>query len=155
MTAIYGGPEIHRRHRLNPSEVLERIFERNPDGVFEDHLEAFLKKVKDNDGLLEPLAAYYARNAWSDFKRRARGPRTSDPEREAEKRAEVEKNVRKIRLTIIGEIEMPNGKMVKECTGTEMKRFGGAWIRIGEAAGRKRVGDVLSEQEMRALMGKA
>jgi hypothetical protein len=49
-------------------------------------------------------------------------------------------------------LEMPNGKRMRFCTGTEMANFGSAYQRIGKKCGGKMVGSVLDEKEVRALV---
>ena len=50
-------------------------------------------------------------------------------------------------------LRMPNHKRMVDCTGAEMSAFGKGYERIAEAVGPdKRVGEVLSEDEVRRLM---
>jgi len=50
-------------------------------------------------------------------------------------------------------LEMPNGKRMRFCTGEEMTKFGTAYQRIAKKVGKtKMVGQVLGEKEVRALM---
>jgi hypothetical protein len=49
-------------------------------------------------------------------------------------------------------LEMPNGKRMRYCTGTEMGEFGKAYQRIAKKVGNKLVGSVLNETEVRKLM---
>jgi hypothetical protein len=50
-------------------------------------------------------------------------------------------------------LEMPNGKRMRYCTGSEMSTFGRAYEKIGRRVGKtKRVGEVLDEKQVRELM---
>jgi hypothetical protein len=49
-------------------------------------------------------------------------------------------------------LEMPNGKKMRHCTGTEMGKFGKGYARIARRVGSKTVGSVLDESEVRKLM---
>jgi len=51
-------------------------------------------------------------------------------------------------------LTMPNGKPMSDCTGQEMASFGAAYGRIAAKVGKaKTVGSVLSEEEVRKLVG--
>lgn len=155
MTYVYGGPEMRKAHRTSPTELLTRMFERFPDRDFEEHLEKFSDAVRSSDDMLEPILRYFVRNAWSDFRRRENAQRArAEPAREERRRAAIAATVERIRSVVIGDILMANGKTVNDCTGTEMKKFGGAWTRIGEIAKRRKVGDVLSEQALAEIVHK-
>ena len=67
-------------------------------------------------------------------------------------RAEADKMVREI---ILLNLLMPNGKPMRDCTGMEMGGFGRAYTKIAEKVGPdRRVGDVISEEQVRKLVQK-
>jgi response regulator RpfG family c-di-GMP phosphodiesterase len=73
-------------------------------------------------------------------------------ERAAQVRSRVAERVREEAERILLDLEMPNGKLLRDCTGRDCKRFGGWYQRFAEKVGpRKPVGDVLSEQDVRKL----
>ena len=70
--------------------------------------------------------------------------------RVAQKHAEAVKNI-KAQVMLLN-LPMPNGKLMRYCTGEEMAAFGKAYTKIAQKAGRKQVGEVLSEQELHKLL---
>jgi hypothetical protein len=51
---------------------------------------------------------------------------------------------------------LPNGKLLRNCTGSDCKRFGGWYQRLAaKVRPRKLVGNVLSEQDVRKLYNAA
>lgn len=51
-------------------------------------------------------------------------------------------------------LEMPNGKRMRNCTGPEMAAFGKGYERIARKVGRKRVGEVLNEAQVREMVSR-
>jgi hypothetical protein len=47
---------------------------------------------------------------------------------------------------------MPNGRTMADCTGTEMGGFGRGFVRLAKKVGERKVGEVLSEAEVRELI---
>jgi hypothetical protein len=94
-----------------------------------------------------------------EYKRRKR---TTDPVWLERRREQNREYNRRRRAAIISESlksqilllnqEMPNGKRMRYCTGTEMAHFGRGYQRIAKKAGVKMVGQVLDENEVRQLM---
>jgi len=67
------------------------------------------------------------------------------------KHAEIVQSIKEQVLML--NLEMPNGKRMRHCTGAEMEKFGGAFQRIGKKVGKtKTVGSALNEQEVRKLL---
>jgi hypothetical protein len=48
---------------------------------------------------------------------------------------------------------MPNGQRLRFCSGTYVKKLGGAFERVGKKAGAKLIGEVFDEQSLRQCMG--
>lgn len=68
------------------------------------------------------------------------------------KHAETVKSIKDQILML--NLEMPNGKRMRHCTGYEMGRFGSAYQKIARKVGKtKTVGAVLSEEDVRELIG--
>ena len=111
------------------------------------------ERLREDDEALEAAADYVVTNceeAENGYKRRAVAP----PEQRAKAQAEKDEKVEAIKSQImLLNLEMPNGKRMRWCTGAEMVRFGGAYTRIGKRVGStKIVGSELSEAQVRALM---
>ena len=74
----------------------------------------------------------------------------------AERAAAHAKMVRGITEQILMlNLEMPNGKRMRYCTGAEMGKFGKGYERIAKKVGStKMVGSVLDEKQVRELLGR-
>ena len=152
LNAIYGGPAVHKTERANPTELIIGLKDANPTSSKEVIERLFLNAIFGDITLpepdyLTPIGKYYFHNAWTQLRCNPRRSKRR-PVNVATRKHEVEKIKQKIASVIIGELLMPNGKMVKDCTGTEMVKYGGHWARMGRIAKRKKVGDVLSEQQL-------
>jgi hypothetical protein len=55
---------------------------------------------------------------------------------------------------ILLNLPMPNGKPMRDCLGSEMAGFGPAYAQIAAKVGKRMVGAVLSETQVRKLMEK-
>lgn len=69
--------------------------------------------------------------------------------------AKIKEHIIKEAQIILLDLTMPNGKALRDCTGADCSKFGGWFSAIAEKVGSKqRVGNVLSEQQVRALQKK-
>jgi hypothetical protein len=81
----------------------------------------------------------------------------SKEEREKTSREEQEKIAQKVSDTILRVIQkvhvltldfiMPNGKRLRDCTGTEVMHYGNCFCAIGRKAGKRLIGDVFKTNE--------
>lgn len=80
---------------------------------------------------------------------RSKHPRSVEPDqaKHPERVASVKAQI------VLLDLDMPNGKPMRACTGAEMARFGNRYQRIAEKVGKtKTVGDVLNEDQVKAIM---
>jgi hypothetical protein len=76
-----------------------------------------------------------------------------DPIERATARQQQTERVEAIKAQIMLDLDMPNGKKMRDCTGAEMARFGNRYQRIAEKVGKaKTVGSVLNEDQVKAIM---
>jgi hypothetical protein len=75
--------------------------------------------------------------------------RTAKTETKAETKTKLDEHIEKRAKLILLDLLMPNGKALRDCTGTDCRKFGGWFSRIADRVGSKKVGDVLSEKEVR------
>jgi hypothetical protein len=95
--------------------------------------------------LLLPIILYFIRNNIRSLQARSEGRATRKLVAEAKAKI-VERLLDMIML---------NGKLLRDCTGADCIRLGGWLTRVGKKVGPKqRVGEVLSEQQLRALYQK-
>jgi soluble cytochrome b562 len=115
--------------------------------------------AREDDDLLEAMAEYCGnntQNAIEQSERRRASTVRPTPQEAAETKAEVRATVENIKAQILLlNLEMPNGKRMRYCTGAEMEKFGAGYRAIARKVGKtKRVGEVLDEKGVQALMAK-
>jgi hypothetical protein len=72
-------------------------------------------------------------------------------EAKTETKTKLNEHIKTQAKIILLDLMMPNGKALRDCTGIDCRKFGGWFGRIADKVGRKKVGDVLSEKEIRNL----
>lgn len=133
--------------------LLARIIDEYPDGndkIWAQHLQ----ERAPQEGCEFSIYLYFAHNHALALKRKPRKRKYGKPSRAKMRRVKAEMRARLLDLL------MPNGKPLRDCTGTECEQFGkadeqrGRWLqRVAEEVGAdKRVGDVLDEPKLKALM---
>jgi hypothetical protein len=163
----YGGPAMHKMAKKNPDAVLLAVMNENPDSPQEDVLAEWWKRIRKDEELLYACAMAHGVNAMRnigllriDPQERAEVVR---PQRSAAERAERKTEALKeaavmaetTRQVILLDMVMPNGNPLRDCTDKDCAKAGGwlskvaAKLKPGE-----KVGDVLSETEVRRLLGK-
>jgi hypothetical protein len=108
------------------------------------------RMAEDDDARLA-AADYIVTNflgAEISYSRKRSARRTS--EQIEQETAEASENLTSQLLLL--NLEMPNGKRMRHCTGNELAKFGKGYQRIASKVGAKRVGEVLDENEVRKLM---
>ena len=145
--------------RDNIRVAIAELRDANPQSTEDRLVQLYAERMKADDDLLQATAEYAVINALNSMERKAPAASTSRPAPAPQERAaraqEVEKMVSSIKeqITLLN-MEMPNGKRMRWCTGAEMMKFGGAFTKIGKKVGStKNVGTVLDEKQVRALMG--
>lgn len=113
----------------------------------------FAEKMRTDDSLLDAAAEYVVILALNSLERQPSTQTVTSRDRAA--RAQREETI----VAVIKEqvmmlnMEMPNGKRMRWCTGAEMMKFGGAFQKIGKKVGStKTVGSVLDEKQVRQFL---
>lgn len=128
----------------NPRSVLLALL-RKYKGYSEERLFSLFKdQVEDDEDYRSVFLEYWFTN---NYRAATRKP-SAAAVREA--KAAHRKKVR----SIIGQVQllalpMPNGKKLADCTGDECLIFGGWLSRMGVKVGKRKIGDVLSETQVR------
>ncbi len=147
-----------RREMLDPINLVLRIMKNHPQADV-DRICSLVRDALDG-----PDAKY--QRCFNDYCTRnhfnrlveTSGHDRKESKRKESKRDETKKEEEKIlteikRQVLLLNLEMPNGKRMRYCTGAEMERFGDAYRRIASKVGKtKMVGSVLSENEVRSLL---
>ncbi len=136
-------------------ELVIRLVESNPRATRHEIIKLFKEQMREDDDYLDAAADYVVTNAMNAIElAQAKRKRSSTRPTRAETDAKVESMAETIKeQIIILNLEMPNGKRMRYCTGEEMARFGGLYARIAKRVGKtKRVGEVLSEAQVRGML---
>lgn len=144
----------------NPRELLVEIIGENRDRDKNAIFEIFRKEVIKSQALSRAVQWYFFINMYEYVETSrnqgpgGRGPSVVTPSRRLEGRIVQEQIVESIKQQIvILDLLMPNEKLMRECTGSEMALFGNRYQKIAERVGKKsKVGDVLTEEQLRAIM---
>jgi len=154
---ITGAKTVSWEH-YNPRDLVLRLIREYPnadDKTLARHMRDAV--LGDEPEYLLPCLLYVVR-----LTRRAveeQRPKKTREERTAQKRqhaaqirSRVTERVREQAEKMLLDLEMPNGKRLRDCTGNDCARFGGWYKRLADKVGpRKLIGDVLSEQDVRKL----
>lgn len=118
----------------------------------------FRERVKDDNEYFLAVADYAFDAAWRALTIQRNSPTAEDRALKAERAAaDAKEYARKVASikdqVMLLNLEMPNGKRMRFCTGSEMAEFGKAYTKIAKRVGStKLVGSVLSEQDVRRLL---
>lgn len=128
--------------------------EANPKASESRLVTLFAEKMREDESLLLAAAEYVVILAVNSIERSANARAVKAPERRAERAATQAAVVENIKEQVmLLNMEMPNGKRMRWCTGAEMQKFGGAFTKIGKKVGTtKTVGAVLDEKQVRQLL---
>lgn len=151
MKLTYGGPAIHKIEKYNPTEVIVRLEREHPRATRDQIEKLFLAEIEDDKDYRTPALRYFFWNAWMGLHPESRSsPRSKQPQQLAAKTRQLaDTYVEKIKQNIIiGELMTPLNKKLADCTGTELIKVGGVYTRIGEIVKRRKVGAVLTEDQL-------
>jgi hypothetical protein len=147
-----GAAAVRRISRKNPMEVLAQLRAGNPTADFQYQFVKWRELVERDDECHEAAMLHAFRNLWTSLDRdAAKETPQRRAEREARAREEIEKAKQKIVYRLL-DFALPNGKLLRNCTGKECKEAGG-WLTAVAAKVKPNeiVGKVLSEEKLRAL----
>lgn len=135
----------------NPRDLVIDVIKNMPEDEVKTQFEHFRALLKEEaDGYQRAVDWYFFVNM-RDYlvSNRTRGP----AERQAAKAKQTEM-VERIKAQIVMlELDMPNGKKMKDCTGAEMAKFGNRYQKIADQVGKaKTVGSVLSEDQVKKIL---
>lgn len=166
-----GAASIRRLGVRSPMQLLVTLIESDPtadrDRLFRKWVHQMIEEdgtpnyVFEADGYIWSVLRYTFTNLLSSLdrekpKRNHPQPKSIDEKikEKEETQAAVESLKQKIENVVFLNFVLSNGKRLKECTGTECIREGGWFMAIGKQVGKRLVGDVLSEEQVKALRSK-
>ena len=135
--------------------VVREIKTSNPKANHSTLVRLLAERMSEEDDVLKAAADYIVKNcedALAGYAQRER--KTTTPEERAKVAEQIENTAEAIKNQILLlNLEMPNGKRLRNCTGREIGQFGAAYQRIAKRVGpTKLVGTVLDEAGVRKLM---
>lgn len=144
-----------QNERKTMEELLISLIEEEPKADLKRLTAMFIARAREDDEWMYTLADYGVGNTLNRvlaFRARARITPEMRRKVTAQKTAERAMMVQKFKdqITLLN-LEMPNGKRMRNCTGTEMALFGNAFRRIARKCGKRLVGQVLNEKEVKKL----
>lgn len=150
------GAKVQTWRRNSPRELLKRLMEEKPTDSKEAILEALQTELKDDVELLDAVIEYWFTNNYNSL------VASLDPIAPVRRNESVKRIADTIKSKIIEEAQillldtmMPNGKVLRYCTGQDCSKMGGWLGRIAKKVKpRQNVGSALSEDQVRELFGK-
>lgn len=148
----------------NPRETLLTIMDQNPKVPRESLLSLVSDALQEPENLAQLLTVieYWFINTLRSIEvLEQQVPGAKSVVREITKRATA-RAAGHVKTVILEEAKiellkmaMPNGKTLGECTGKECQRFGGWLYQVGQRAGSRKVGQVMTEASLRELYAEA
>ena len=149
-----GAPYVQGAFSSNPKEAMFRIRYENPESTREDRIQLFKDAAHANSELAEASFEYAAINAdaaWEklQYKKQAAAARAKAA---AATQSAVTAIGEAIKRSILDWV-MPNEKLLRDCTGAEVRTFNNGFGNIANAVQPDEiVGEVLSVEEAAELM---
>lgn len=153
----HGASFLAQSKDSNPLELVELVVKKMPDADRKERFAEFEQLLTEEGEAYERAVRWYFFVNMHDYLTTRRSKPLS-PEARREQAAAQAAAQREAVDTIKGQImllalTMPNGMAMSACTGSDMDKFGGAYKAIAKRVGpRKTVGEVLTEEQVRALV---
>ena len=141
----------------NPRGLFAQVVAANHTSPDSEQKELFWREVHDSELYLRNIVEWFcdAQLGAMRSKRRPSGTPAPAVVKATEKlKAKLTERIEQEAQIILLDLEMPNGKPLRLCTGNETVKFGGWLSVVGKRAGAKQIGAVLSEATVRALWKK-
>jgi hypothetical protein len=154
VSAQTGGKHVARRSEVTALDLVKETMKALPDARRDVQFAHFRELLSEFPDYQHSVDWYYFSNL-SDYIKGTRKSKSSPLDKA--KRAAVGEAKAALTKSIKERIEvllltMPNGKLMRECTGKEMAAFGKGYQRIAATVGNKIVGSVLDEKAARSLL---
>lgn len=144
-------------------DLLAEIVKEYPRASDDKLLREYLDRCRNSEDDFEAAVTYAFDNniralRKQDISARERAERANrkvevakQAARVAERHADAVKAIK--HQVMLLNLPMPNGKLMRNCTGEEIGGFGKSYAKIAQKVGpRKRVGEVLTEDQLHALL---
>ena len=151
-----GAAHVARRSTVSARDLVQEVLKTLPNASRDEQFRQFQHMLADEPEYQRSVDWYFFSNV-SDYILGTRKSKKRD-ERSEERRSAIASAQEALKDSIKQSIEllaltMPNGKPMRECTGREMATFGAGFKKVADMVGAmKRVGDVLNEDGVRAIL---
>jgi hypothetical protein len=136
-----GASFIAKRTQANPREIIVRLVEENPAASKDVLFLKFREELRDDEDQQRAVEWYFFVNMHS-YLATSRNAHRGMPLRSTKHRNRVSAIKQQV-LSLSLDFVMPNGKALRDCTGTYCERTGGMVAKIGKHVGRRKVGAVI------------
>jgi len=146
----------------NPRDLLLRLIKEHPEKTEAGILALFRREVQDNDDYLNPIISYWFANNYLALTAKKKPKEEVQEEREQIRetaKAKLDEHIEREAKIILLDLLLPNGKVLRNCTGRECAKLGpkvGRWLtKISKQIRPNQiVGDTFSEAQIRRLYGR-
>lgn len=157
-SAQLGATANSRSAQKNPLDVLRKLRDADRTGSASKVLERWKKEIVGDDDLLDAALVYAGTNYWhrlEDDERRERMLTQQRKGREQSKAQQQQKTLeltQQIRQIVLLDLELPNGKKLRDATFADCKKAGGWFLRVSKKGRPQQiVGVALTEEQLRAI----
>ena len=160
---ILGATRQTWRHGKTIRDILVEVIEAYPHAGEGALFREFLDRCRNEEECLVAAVRYAFDNSYRTLlSQKEREAKSKPPNVEqrvktaranlarAEEYAETVKSIK--HQVMLLNLPMPNGKLMRNCTGEEMGGFGKTYIKIARKVGFKKVGEVLTEDQLHELL---
>lgn len=149
-----GASFVAGKQENNPRDLIIEVIEKNPEADRKTRFEEFRTLLQDSGDDYQRAVDFYFFINMHDYLTTNRSHRHRVPLDRAAAKQHQSIAVENIKAQIVMlDLTMPNGKSMRDCTGSEMATFGSRFQRIAEKVGKtKIVGAVLNEEQIKAIM---
>jgi hypothetical protein len=148
-----GASFVAGREKDNPRDLVIDVIRNNPSATRTEQFEKFRALLGDSPDEYQRAVDWYFFVNMQSYLTGTRS-NTHDPVQRKNVQAASRAVVENIKAQIMMlDLMMPNGKPMRDCTGSDMATFGNRFQKIAERVGKKaKVGDILAEEDVRAIM---
>ena len=134
--------------------LFANLIETHPDSSETELVALCAEQIRYDEDYAVAAAQYIVRNSLEARENQKKRTRQRSPAVVAATQQAITHAVQSVKEQImLLNLEMPNGKRMRWCTGAEMGKFGGAYVRIAKKVGKtKTVGSVLDENQVREIL---
>lgn len=142
------------KDEVSMKELVTRLRDEYPAAGMDEIIRRFHERASAEPDYLNACVEYAVMNTWNNLEKLRRQSIQRPIPVLAAQREELTSKVEAIKEQImLLNLEMPNGKRMRWCTGAEMEKFGARYQQIAKKVGKtKTVGEVLSEEQVKAIM---